>query len=293
MSLGESLSSQQTDDRQRRRFWSEQMDRAFVFMTAILDVPVTECGEGLVSLRDVASESGVDVTFSERDHVLGLKRLYYLREGLIPNFVALAKAMNERGWRLKVEDGFRTRAMQTGLGRDKRIFDSILAKILWECRDEVPSPDFIFKRLTALVAMYPKIGTHMSGSAIDISVLRRDDDAEVDRGGAYIEMSEITPMNSPFISLERRRNRAEITELMARHGFVAYPFEFWHYSKGDAYDCYLNGGTVSAIYGAVDWDPRSGSVTPIEDPNEPLISLAEIQQLVSHALERIGAQHIK
>lgn len=276
------------EEQQRRLYWREEMDRAYAFMAAILNLPVSECGEALVSLPDAAESAGVEVAFSERDHVFGLKRLYYLREGLVFDFVAVAKAMNERGWVLKVEDGFRTRQMQAGLGQDERIFDSILRKVLWECGGKVPASDFMFKRLTSLVAMYPKIGTHMSGSAIDISVIRREDGREVDRGGAYVEMSEITPMHSPYITPEASRNRAVISGLMDAFGFVAYPFEFWHYSKGDAYENYLRGLKEPARYGAVDWDPETGSVTTIANPNESLISSAELERRIDEALARIA-----
>ena len=48
-----------------------------------------------------------------------------------------------------------------------------------------------------LVAQIPKTGTHMSESAIDISVLDRTTGAEVNRGKPYLELSELTPLNSP------------------------------------------------------------------------------------------------
>ena len=44
-------------------------------------------------------------------------------------------------------------------------------KVIWELDGQTPDADFLFKRLLTLVAQIPKTGTHMSGSAIDISVL--------------------------------------------------------------------------------------------------------------------------
>jgi hypothetical protein len=147
----------------------------------------------------------------------------------------------------------------------------------------------MFRRMTALTATFPKIGTHMSGSAIDISVLRTADLAEIDRGGPYIELSELTPMDSPFVSAEARRNRAEISEVMRRHGFVAYPYEFWHYSKGDAYTAYLTGSGSPARYGPVDLDPVSGNVNPISDAKKPLHSMEDIENHIESALSRLNA----
>ena len=139
----------------------------------------------------------------------------------------------------------------------------------------------------------PKTGTHMSGSAIDISVLHRGQDRgdttrEVDRGAPYLEMSALTPMDSPFISDEARRNRHAITDLMREHGFVEYPYEFWHYSSGDAYDQFLRKTGRPAIYGAVDWDPATGKVTPIPNPTEPLNTQEEIKAEIEAAMKRRG-----
>lgn len=115
----------------------------------------------------------------------------------------------------------------------------------------------------------------MSGSALDISVFERECGKEVDRGGPYITLSEITPMGSPFLTAQARRNREEITALMARYGFVAYPWEFWHYSSGDAYAEQLTGSGRAARYGTVHCAPGGGAVTPVEDPCR-LLNAAEV-----------------
>jgi len=272
----------------QRAYWTAQFEDAWRFMFEdILPYPVQECSEQLVSLRDAAAAAGVEVHFSDRPHVQQLERLFFLREGQIPGFVGAARAMNQRGWVLCVEDGYRTRTIQKYLGRTPQVFDAILRSVRWELGGAVPSAEFMFRRCSALVATVPKFGTHMSGSAIDISVVWRDDPArEVDRGAPYIEMSALTPMASPFVSPQALQNRRDITALMEQHGFVAYPWEFWHYSSGDAYDAFLRGTGKPARYGAVDWDPASGAVTPVADPTEPLNSEDEIRAEIEAALRR-------
>ncbi|MGC8804554.1 MAG: hypothetical protein ACP5QD_01260 [Candidatus Ratteibacteria bacterium] len=91
--------------------------------------------------------------------------------------------MNRRCWIMKVEDVFRTRDMQNPLNRTGKTFDAIMKIILWECEGKIPEPEFIFRRLTELIATISKIGTHMSGSAIDISVISMKNGIEIDRGG--------------------------------------------------------------------------------------------------------------
>ena len=276
------------DDGAARAYWSGQLEAAWRFMFEdILPYPVQECGEPLVELAPAARDAGVEVHFSQRPHVLGLPRVFVLRAGQIAGFLGAARAMNELGWAMRVEDGYRSRAMQKHLGRTPAVFDAILDRVMWELDGEVPTPAFMFRRCSALVATVPKFGTHMSGSAIDISVVLRDDPAvEVDRGAPYIDMSERTPMDSPFVSPEARANRQRITALMASHGFVAYPWEFWHYSSGDAYDQFLRRTGRPAIYGPVDRDPVGGTLHPIVPADEPLNSEQEILEAIEAALRR-------
>jgi len=280
----------QSDEVARRAYWTQQLEAAYAFMfESILPYPVVECGEPFVSLREAAVQADVVVAFSSLKHVNDLDRLFYLREGQISNFLGAAKKMNELGWVLRVEDGYRTREIQKYLGLTPKVFDAVLQRVMWELGGKVPSPEFMFRRCSALVATVPKFATHMSGSAIDISVMSRNDPAlEVDRGGPYIELSELTPMNSPFVSALGLRHRKKITALMRDYGFVEYPWEFWHYSSGDAYDQFLRKTGKPAIYGAVDWDPVRNVVSPMADATTPLNSEEEIRTEIEAALQRLS-----
>ena len=280
----------QSDEVARRAYWTQQLEAAYAFMFEnILPYPVVECGEPFVSLREAAEQADVVVAFSSLKHVNDLDRLFYLREGQISNFLGAAKKMNELGWVLRVEDGYRTREIQKYLGLTPKVFDAVLQRVMWELEGKVPSPEFMFRRCSALVATVPKFATHMSGSAIDISVMNRNDPAlEVDRGGPYIELSELTPMDSPFVSGVGQRHRNQITALMRDCGFVEYPWEFWHYSSGDAYDQFLRKTGKPAIYGAVDWDPVTNVVTPMADATAPLNSEEEIRTEIEAALQRLA-----
>jgi D-alanyl-D-alanine dipeptidase len=274
------------DEELRRAFWKEQMEAADVFMMKIKKYPVTECGEPLISLRTVVERAVIEVEFAGRKAVNDYGRLFYLREGLIGNFIGLAGEMNRRGWVLRVEDAYRTKNIQKHLTLQENVFDVILRRVIWECRGAVPPPDLMFRRLSALTATVPKVGTHMSGSALDISVLNRDSRKEVERGAPYLELSELTPMNSPFISADSRNNRLEITGVMERHGFVAYPYEFWHYSSGDAYTEFLTGSNKEARYGPVDWKKKTGKTSSIKNACQPLWESKEVTKRIKRALAK-------
>ncbi len=268
-------------------YLSKRLDEAHEFMMQVMNYPVAECGEPLVCLERVVADSGVHVEFSRAPHALGRPRLYFLREGQIYGFLKAATEMNHRGWVMCVEDGYRDRTMQKFIGLDPSVFDTILRMVLRELGGQIPTPEHMFKRVLTLVAQIPKTATHMSGSALDISVLNQSTGLEVDRGAPYLEMSEITPMDSPFISSTARKNRQEITSIMRGAGFVEYPYEFWHYSNGDAYEGILCNKSSPALYGAVDWNPDTGQTKCIPNPELQLNNLDEIKTEIDAAILRI------
>ena len=274
------------DEATKRNYWASQLDEAHAFMMRGLECPVADCGERLVSLTDAVRDAGVEVAFSERPHVHDLPRIFVLREGQIVGFVDAARRLNRRGWVLRVEDGYRSRTMQKDIGLLPVVFDVILRKVVWELDGRTPGSDILFKRLLTLCAQIPKTAPHMAGAAIDMSVLERGSSAEVDRGGPYLEMSELTPMNSPFISPQAKRNRQEITAIMRESGFVEYPYEFWHYGSGEVLEECVRRTGRPMRYGAVDYDASTGQVTPIEEPRKPLNSLEEIRAEIQASLER-------
>ena len=175
-----------SDDAARRAYWAQQMEQGFEVVQKVLKLEVRECGEGFASLRDAAETSGIEMQFSTSKIAGELDRVFFMRESLVKDVMAVGRAMNDRGWILKIEDGFRSLEMQGRLVRKPEVFDVILKKCIWENGGQIPPVELVFRRAMVLVANIPKIGTHMSGSAIDVSVFRRDDGTEVWRGNPYL-----------------------------------------------------------------------------------------------------------
>jgi D-alanyl-D-alanine dipeptidase len=219
------------DEAARRAYWAEQMEQGYAIVQKLIKFPVNECGECFASIPDAAAAANVEMQFSTSKIAGDLDRVYFLRESLVRDVITIGREMNDRGWILKIEDGFRSLEMQRQLVRKPSVFDTVLKKTMWELGGQIPTPEMMFRRAIVLTANMPKIGAHMSGSAIDISVFRRDDGTEVWRGYPYLEMSECTPMRSPFVAPEHIATRLEICAMMEKHGFIHFPFEFWHFDK--------------------------------------------------------------
>lgn len=279
------------EDQERRSYWTEQMELGYAMVEQLMTFPVQECGEPFASIQEAAESSSVDILFSESKIAGDLDRVFFLRESLIEDLLAIASEMAQQGWTLKIEDGYRSVEMQAALVRKPSVFDAILEKCIWENAGEFPSEEFVFRRAVVLVANLPKIGTHMSGSAVDISVFDRDSGEEVWRGGPYLEFSEKTPMRSPFISESELQNRLTITSIMESYGFMHFPFEFWHFNKGDAGDHILNGRSEPARFGPVHWNRMTNEVVPVSNPLHPLNPLPVIKQEIAAAMERAESRH--
>ena len=276
-----------TDEAARRAYWADQMEQGYAIVQKLIAFPVNECGERFASISDAAAAAGVEMLFSTSKIAGDLDRVYFLRESLVRDVITIGREMNELGWILKIEDGFRSLDMQRQLVRKPSVFDTVLKKCIWELGGEIPSAEMMFRRAIVLTANMPKIGAHMSGSAIDISVFRRDDGTEVWRGYPYLEMSECTPMRSPFVAPEHVATRLEIAAMMEKYGFIHFPFEFWHFDKDDAGMHILTGNPEPCRFGPVNWDPRTNEVTPVSDPFTLLNPLPVIEKEIAAALERV------
>ena len=275
-----------SDDSTRRAYWAEQMQLGYELIQSTLPFEVRECGEGFASIPHAAGAADVEMMFSDSKIAGDLDRVFFMREGLVKKVIGIGRDMNSRGWILKIEDGYRSMEMQSQLVRKPELFDAILRKCTWENGGQIPPVEMVFRRAMVLIANLPKVGTHMSGSAIDVSVFRRDDGTEVWRGNSYLEMSERTPMRSPFIEAADLQNRLEITSMMELHGFIHFPYEFWHYNQGDAIGHVLGSQPAPALYGPVHWEMQTNRVTPYDDPLSPLNPLSMIEKEIDAAINR-------
>lgn len=81
------------------------------------------------------------------------------------------------------------------------------------------------------------VPVHSTGLAVDIRLWNEQSRDFLDMGtfGVIWEANRIAPTYSEQASVEQRNNRLLCLIAAERAGLTNYPFEFWHYSAGDAY----------------------------------------------------------
>jgi D-alanyl-D-alanine dipeptidase len=258
------------------------MEAAWEFMQRLLEYPVRECGEPLCPLPPRAADAGVEIAFAPGRKLGLFDRVFHVRDSLVEKLLAVAEAFARGGFVLRIEDAYRSPETQARGARSEYIVRAVLEKVLWELDGRPPTPELVFRRLAVWTATTPKFANHTSGSAVDISVQRRDG-APLDLGGVYPELSLRTPMASPFVSEEVRRNRRMVCDLFAAEGFVPYPFEFWHFSQSDADAEMISHTGRAGRFGPVHWSPAEGKLTPVADVLRPFITADDIRP---HLAER-------
>ncbi len=258
-----------------RTYWIEQMEAAHGFMQQVLATPVQECGELLSCLREAARSAGVRIVFREGKHLGIFERLFHLRRSLIEPVLRVAEGLLKRGCVLRIEDAYRALEVQAHAARSAYVVRTVLEKVRWELDGAAPTPELVFRRLGVWSATTPIFANHTSGSAVDVSLLAQDG-TPVDLGAPYPELSHRTPMSSPFVSRQARRNRRMLCQLFAEQDFAPYPYEFWHFSHGDADYEVIAGRGRAARFGPVHLCPQDGQVRPVADIRKSFLTVEDV-----------------
>jgi zinc D-Ala-D-Ala dipeptidase len=203
----------------------------------VLAIPVQECGEPLVDLRDVP---GVSVDERKRDPD-GL--WLHARLGVAKR-VREVQRTSRPGLRLLLIEAYRPIETQ------RHYFDEYVAKLA--LRHPEWDPATLRSNASRYVAPPDIDPPHSTGGAIDLTLID-DDERELDMGTAVNAGPEASGgacfMAAPGLASIARKNRELLTRLMRVGGFVNYGTEWWHWSYGDRYWAFAAGHSA-AIYGA-------------------------------------------
>jgi zinc D-Ala-D-Ala dipeptidase len=218
----------------------------------VVQIPIEECGEPLVDLRQTADRTGLKLDERKRDEA-GL--WLHVRLGILERLQRAQEAA-PNGVGLLVVEGYRPIALQA----------FYFERYVTELRAEHPSwsPRRLRELASRYVAPPDVVPPHSTGAAVDVTLVD-DSGSELDLGTRVNASPEESGgacfTGAAGLSAEAAANRALLCRLMEGAGCVNYGTEWWHWSYGDRYWAFTTGSRV-AIYGTVSVDePPSPPMT--------------------------------
>ena len=200
---------------------------------AIARIPVEDCGEGLVDIRE-RRELALDTRKQDTHGAWGR-----LRSGLVDRLLEAQETLPP-GIRLLIIEGHRPAHLQ------RLYFDGHRAELAQA------HPDWSAARVTAEASKHvspPEVAPHPCGAAVDLTLTQ--DGRELDLG-TPVNATPADSANACFTSAgnitDAARERRDILgTALSVAGLVNYPPEWWHWSYGDRYWAAVTSAT-HAIY---------------------------------------------
>jgi D-alanyl-D-alanine dipeptidase len=222
-----------------RRFFDVSDEVTLIADPRVVRIPIEECGEPLVDLREITEKGALSVDTRKRDDA-GL--WLHVRAG-VADRLRRAQAEAPSGISLLVIEGFRPLWLQ------RFYFEEYLDELRAE------HPDWDPHRLRDFASRYVAppdiVPPHSTGGAVDVTLA--DASGELDLGTRVNASPEESGgacfTVAPGLRPEAATNRALLGRLMEGAGFVNYGTEWWHWSYGDRYWAFAT-GAPAAIYDA-------------------------------------------
>jgi D-alanyl-D-alanine dipeptidase len=212
-------------------------DPVLISDSRVLAVPIEECGEPLVDLREYPLLATIEHPRVGRRCETQL----HCREGVARRLVEADSALPD-GVRLLVLECHRT------IGRQRANWE----RHLRELRELHPdwSEGRLAQENARLVAPPDEAPPHSTGGAVDVTLVDAATLGELDMGAPVNLRGSLSYTSSRQITRGARRNRLKLLKAMEEAGFVNYGYEWWHYSHGDRYWAYST-GAPAARYASV------------------------------------------
>jgi zinc D-Ala-D-Ala dipeptidase len=187
----------------------------------IIDIPVVECGEDLVDVRELPQ---LALDLRKQDAAGAWARL---RAGVAERLLQ-AQAALPTGLRLLIIEGHRPAVLQ------QHYFDSHRAEL------SRAHPDWQTDQVFTEASMHvspPAVAPHPCGAAVDLTLTK--DGIELDLGSPVNATPEASAgacfTAAENISDEARGLRQVLGSALLGAGLINYPPEWWHWSFGDRY----------------------------------------------------------
>lgn len=210
----------------------------------ILAVPIIECGEPLVDLKNYD-----ELLYGPIPECELTADCYTKMRKTVFEKLCLAQKDLPRGWRFRLYEGYRSLKVQQMLFEQEQ--QLVVARFPLKNKAEQ------FYETTRLVSPVTNldgsknIPPHTTGAAIDIEIVLENGEL-IDMGMECKDWMAVLPdlcmTQSGLVSKEVQQNRNVLRDVLLAHDFVNYPTEWWHFSYGDRYWAYHK-KAEHAIYG--------------------------------------------
>lgn len=212
---------------------------------AITAIPIIECGEPLIDLRNQSAISfGPPPERPDNICYTKMRKTVYDK-------LSQAQEMLPKGIRFCLYEGWRSLQLQNELfeamyANNAKSYPHMNAAELFLETTKLVSP-------LTLPDGTPNIPPHSTGAAIDVYLVNAN--GMLDMGIPLNQWSQdtgafLSQTDSPHISEDARNNRALMSHALSALGFINYPYEYWHWSYGDRYWAFQTQSPY-AIYDAV------------------------------------------
>jgi D-alanyl-D-alanine dipeptidase len=173
----------------------------------LLDINKETDDYAFVNLKNYSNDFVFDMKYATPDNFLK-EKVYpcgecFLRVKTIKSLIAANKAFIDKGYKIKLYDCYRPRAIQ---------------KQMWKI---VPNPTYVAN---------PKKGSiHNKGGAVDITLVDSLG-VELNMGTKFDFFGEEASHNYSNLSEDILVNRKFLKEIMLQHNFKSFDSEWWHYN---------------------------------------------------------------
>jgi len=189
---------------------------------------LNELPEGFVYVTDIVPNIEYELRYCTDNNFIGRPIDGYLDSVLIISAAAayklyeVQKELNKKGLGLKIYDAYRPQTAVNHFVRwAKDQADTLMKQQYY--------PEVDKSQLFDLGYISSKSG-HTRGSTVDLTIINMNTKEELDMGAPYDFFGTISHHAYEDISDLQKKNRRFIKEVMSRHNFRSYKYEWWHYT---------------------------------------------------------------